>query len=59
MKRKLLRNKSIKTLKSLRENILQRRNGTTKQIEKKNRKRDSIEEDLTLIEEIILEKRTE
>ena len=56
MKRKLLHHKSIATLKSLRINLKQSRDGATKDIEKANRKRNSIDSDIYLIEDIITQK---
>lgn len=56
MKRKLLHNKSVKTLKSLHKNLTQSRNGATKEIGKANRKRNTIDADIHHVEEIITQK---
>lgn len=53
MKRKLLNKKSIKTLKSLHKNLTQSRDGATKNIEKANKKRNHIDSDLRVVEDII------
>ncbi|MCP6727393.1 MAG: hypothetical protein KJI69_05290 [Patescibacteria group bacterium] len=56
MKRKLIQLKSISTLKSLHKNLTQGRDGATKDIEKANRKRNRIDADIYLVEEIITQK---
>ena len=56
MKRKLLHKKSVKTLKSLHKNLTQCRGGATKDIEKANKKRNSIDSDLYHVEKIITQK---
>ena len=53
MKRKLLHNKSIKTLKSLHKNVSQKRSGVVKSIGKKKNELDRIDKDLNIIEKVI------
>ena len=56
MKRKLLEQKSVKTLKSLHKNIIQKYNGVVKSIERKEKELHKIVEDTERIEDIIVEK---
>lgn len=56
MKRKLLEKKSVKTLKSLHKNAVQRYDGIVKNIEKKEKTLQQVVEDIEKIEEIILDK---
>ena len=53
MKRKMLHKKSIQTLKSLHRNVSQKHSGVVKSIEKKEKERSRIKEDLQNIESII------
>lgn len=58
MKRKLLQLKSLKTLKSLHKNLSQKYDGAVKDIERREKRLSKISDDISKVEELIVEKET-
>lgn len=56
MKRKLLKYKSVKTLKSLMKNLNQKADGKEKQILQKEKELEKILNDIVLVRDVILDK---